>query len=238
MRIQDLNWMQVESLIQTEDRCIVPLGCCEQHSTLSLATDSILAERISVESADPVGVPVFPVVAFGVTPSFMAYPGTVSVKFSTYCALLIEILESLRNHGFRRILIVNGHGGNTPARAAVQEWVSGAHGIRVQWHDWWNAPKTMAAVAGIDPIASHASWMENFRWTRLEGVQSPAGSKKSIDLNLLRQMNAKEVREYLGDGNFAGAYERDDREMDEIWKVAVEETRSLLTDGWVELKPS
>lgn len=230
--------MQVESLIQTEDRCIIPLGCCEQHSTLSLATDSILAERVSIEAADPLGVPVFPAVPYGVTPGFMAYPGTVTIELATYCALVKEIISSVTQYGFRRVLIVNGHGGNTPARAAVQEWASRETGIRVQWHDWWNAPKTMAAVTCIDPIASHASWSENFPWTRLEGVEAPTGGKTPIDLNLLRQMNAREVRKYLGDGNFAGAYIREDDEMEAIWKVAVEETRSLLNDGWFEPKPA
>ena len=44
-------------------------------------------------------------------------------------------------------------------------------GVRIKFHNWWNAPKTWAKVKEIDPVASHASWMENFPWTRLAGVE-------------------------------------------------------------------
>ena len=55
MRIADLNWMQLESLVATEDRAVVPIGSTEQHAYLSLATDAILAERAALEAADPTG---------------------------------------------------------------------------------------------------------------------------------------------------------------------------------------
>lgn len=231
MLISDLNWMEVEALLQRDDRCILPLGCCEQHGYLSLSTDSILAEKVSVDAAEPIHVPVFPALAFGVTPSFMAYPGTVSISFSTYCSFVVDVLGCLAAHGFRRILVVNGHGGNSPARAAVQEWASRS-AARVKWHDWWNAPLTWEAVTRIDPVASHASWMENFPWTRLQNEPKEPESKAPIDPNLLRQMSSEEVRQYLGDGNCGGRYSRNDAEMMRIWDVAVNETRSLLEVGW------
>lgn len=60
MRIADMNWMQVEEHLAHEDRAVLPLGSVEQHAFLSLATDAILAERVAVEAAEPLGVPVFP----------------------------------------------------------------------------------------------------------------------------------------------------------------------------------
>ena len=82
------------------------------------------------------------------------------------------MLDSLRRHGFRRILIVNGHGGNQPAgsRSRIEWMADNPDACRVKFHNWWNAPKTLAKVQEIDPVASHASWMENFPWTRLAGV--------------------------------------------------------------------
>ena len=65
MRIADLNWMQVEEYLRHDDRIVLPLGPTEQHAYLSLATDSILAEAVAVEAAEPVGVPVLPVLAYG-----------------------------------------------------------------------------------------------------------------------------------------------------------------------------
>ena len=52
-----MNWQMVEAYLQRDDRCVLPLGCTEQHATLSLATDSILAGRLSEEVAGPLGIP-------------------------------------------------------------------------------------------------------------------------------------------------------------------------------------
>src|SRR3954463_2732069 len=109
--------MQLEELLQRDDRIVLPLGCTEQHAYLSLATDSILAERIAVEAAEPLGVPVLPALAYGLTPHFAAFPGSPSVREPAYLAFVGEVLDSLRGQGFKRFLLVNGHGGNAPVHA-------------------------------------------------------------------------------------------------------------------------
>src|SRR5580765_2481503 len=119
MRIRDLNWMQLEEYLRRDDRIVLPLGSTEQHAYLSLGTDNILAEQVSVEAAEPLGVPVLPVLPYGITPRFGAYPGSPTLRVETFMAVVIDLLDSLAGQGFRRILIVNGHGGNIPARAAA-----------------------------------------------------------------------------------------------------------------------
>src|SRR5919205_1068134 len=76
MRVQDCNWMQLEAYLQRDDRIVLPIGSTEQHAYLSLGTDSILAERVAVEAAEPLGVPVLPALPYGLTPNFGAYPGS------------------------------------------------------------------------------------------------------------------------------------------------------------------
>ena len=222
----------MEAYLETNDLCVLPLGCTEQHAHLSLATDSTLAERVAVEAAEPLGVPVFPVVPYGITPYFMAYPGTVTVSPTTYERLLTEVLGSLRRHGFRRIAIVNGHGGNVPARPAAEAWARKRKGVRLRWHDWWKAPAVRAAIDAIDPAASHASWMESFPWTRVRGMRAPEGHKPRVDLSQSSDISPAKYRELIGDGSFGGYYERPEEEMAVLWRVAVEETRAVLTDGW------
>ena len=102
MRIADMDWRMVEDWVRHDDRCILPLGSTEQHAGLSLATDAILAERVSVEAAEPSNVPVFPVLSFGLTPYFTGFPGTVTLRVATYAALLRDVLDSLKGSGFRR----------------------------------------------------------------------------------------------------------------------------------------
>ena len=100
---------------------MLPLGSTEQHAYLSLGTDAILAERLAVEAAEPLGVPVLPAQPFGMTPAFTAYPGQPVAHASTRTSRCIrDLLGSLRGQGFGRILLVNGHGGNMPAAEHVR----------------------------------------------------------------------------------------------------------------------
>jgi creatinine amidohydrolase len=232
MRVTDMNWMQVRDYLERDDRAVLPLGSTEQHAYLSLGTDSILAERVAVEAAEPLGVLVFPVVAYGITPLFTEYPGTVSLKEETHLRVVREILDGLAQTGFRRILIVNGHGGNRPAQAMVVEWAAAHPDLRVRFHDWWKAPRTWGRVTAIDPVASHASWMESFPWTRVAGARIPEASKALVDFARLAGLDPEEVRAQLGDGSGGGRYQRTDDEVLSVWSVAVEETRALLSEGW------
>ena len=68
VRISAANWSQVEDYLKTDDRAVLPLGSTEQHGFLSLSVDSILSERVAAEAAEPLGVPVFPAMQFGITP--------------------------------------------------------------------------------------------------------------------------------------------------------------------------
>ncbi len=232
MRIQDLNWMQLEDYLTRDDRCVLPLGSTEQHAYLSLCVDNILAERMALDAAQPLEIPVFPVLNYGITPYFRAYPGSVSLRVETYLRVIGDVLDGFAEQGFRRIVIVNGHGGNSPAQGYVAEWLAQHTGVRVRFHNWWNAPNTWAKVMEIDPVASHASWMENFPWTRLPTIAQPAEQKAPIDFDKMRSLPPLAVRDLLGDGNFAGLYQRPDSDMQAIWDVAVAETRALLSDGW------
>jgi creatinine amidohydrolase len=231
VKIAEMSWMDVEAYLKRDDRCVLPLGSTEQHGYLSLSVDSILAERVGTEAAEGLGVPVFPVLAYGITPYFRGYPGSITLRVKTYLSVVRDILDGLYEQGFRRILIVNGHGGNSPAQGFVGEWMANHPAAQVMFHNWWNAPKTWAKVQEIDPIASHASWMENFPWTRLK-TKPPSEQKPMADLAKLRLLAPAELRKYLGDGNYGGLYERPDAEMQAIWEVAVQETRDLLEKGW------
>lgn len=232
MRIAQMNWMQVEEQARRDDRCVLPLGCVEQHAYLSLATDAILAERVAAEAAEPLDIPVFPVLAYGMTPGFTAFPGTISLRMSTYIALIEDLLEGCYRTGFRRIVLVNGHGGNAPVMTAATEWVARRPDASVKMHNWWAGPRFQEAVKAVDPAASHASWMENFPWTRLEGVAMPDEAKPAFNAALYQAANPARKREILGDGNFLGVYQRPDSEMLALWEVGVAETRAVMVEDW------
>jgi creatinine amidohydrolase len=232
MRIADCNWMDLERYLERDDRIVLPLGSVEQHGYLSLAVDAILSERVAVEAAEPLGVPVLPALAYGLTPYFAAYPGSPSLRPETYRSVLVELIDSLYGQGFRRFLLVNGHGGNDAGRAAGEELEASHDDAQVLWHNWWNAPRTWAVVQAIDPDASHASWLENYPWTRLDGVEQPKERKPMADIAQMRELDPADVRELLGDGSLGGLYERPDEDVLRVWQAGVEEVRDVLESGW------
>ena len=233
MRISAMNWMMVEQYLRRDDRAGVRFRTRPRPRPGSGGrADSILAERLAIEAAESLGVPVFPVLPYGITPYFRAFPGTITLRTETYMSVVGEILDALAEQGFKRVLVLNGHGGNTSAQGFIGEWIGDHSAMRVKFHNWWNAPKVWAAVQAIDPVASHASWMENFPWTRLANVKMPAHQKPMSDAEKLRRLDPKSVRQYLNDGNYGVRYERNKEEMIKIWRIAVEETRELLNDDW------
>jgi len=237
MRIRDCNWRMVEDYLRHDDRAVLPLGSIEQHAGLSLAVDATLAESVSADAASPLGVPVFPAQAYGFTPSYMAYPGTMTLRLETLLAVLRDLIASLHTHGFRRVLIVNGHGGNIGAASLLQELTAQMPGMQLRWHNWWSAPRTMGYVRSQDAQASHASWMENFAGlTRLEGVIQPSTPKPLADYARMALMTPQAKREYLGDGCYGGHYEMPGEVMAELWAIAVAETREAIEGPWLEAK--
>ena len=232
VRIRDLNWMQLAEYLERDDRIVLPLGSTEQHAYLSLETDNMLAERVSAEAAEPIGVPVLPVLPYGLTPYFAAaYPGSPTLRLETFLAVIRDLLDSLYRQGFRRFLLVNGHGGNTPAGSLAREWTSERADAQAIFHNWWVGPKTWAVVESTGK-GSHASWMENFPWTRLAGVELPDEEKPMLDEGAYRVVGPDGLRDLIGDGSFGGVYQRDDEEMLRIWQTGVEEVRELLESGW------
>jgi creatinine amidohydrolase len=224
--------MHVEQYLAREDRVVLPIGSTEQHGYLSLETDNILAERVSAEAAEPLGVLVLPAQPYGLTPSFAAYPGSPTLRLQTLVSVLRDLLDSLHGQGFRRVLVVNGHGGNLPGASLVLEWAAAHPNAQALFHSWWLGEHVQAAAREVDPLPSHANWFENFPWTRLEGVSLPTERKPPLDEAAYRVADPAGVREVLGDGVFQGAYELPDEHVERVWQAGVEEVREVLENGW------
>ena len=134
--------------------------------------------------------------------------------------------------GFRRVLVVNGHGGNAPIAAVAKELMADWPEMSIKYHPWWAGPKLAEAMREVDPVGSHASWIENFPWTRLESAPAPGGEKPPVDHGRIAMSSPEAVRALIGDGNFGGAWEKPDDVMLKLWQVGVEETRAELEGPW------
>jgi creatinine amidohydrolase len=131
MRLEDLNWMDVESYLRRDDRLLLVLGACEQHGYLSLATDFKIPLALADVVSEKTGVLVAPPLPFGCSPYFMSYPGTISLRAKTYLDVVEDIVRSVYTHGFRGLMILNGHGGNQGARILLEELLNALKGLRL-----------------------------------------------------------------------------------------------------------
>ncbi len=224
MRFEDLSWMDVEKYLQVENRLILVLGACEQHGYLSLLCDSKIPLALADAASQKSGVLVAPVLNFGISPYFAEYPGTLSLRSSTFLDAVEDLISSAYHYGFRRILILNGHGGNDPARSRIYELTNRLPDLLVAWYAWWQARSVEAVAMKHDLRSYHAAWIEAFSFTRVGTL--PEGEK--IPPRIPGLVNAKLARELYQDGVFGGPYQVDDTIMAEIFDTALEDVLQLL----------
>lgn len=238
MRFYDYNWMQLEDYLGVDDRVVVPLGSVEQHAYLSLGTDAIIAERCGIEAAEGTRVPVLPAMPFGLTPRFTEYPGTISLRTTVYMDVVQDILDALHAHGFRRFLLLSGHVGNAPAQNLARDWQGRKEGSQVLFHGGLAEPGVWAHATAIEAEVGHASWVENFPWTRVPDAEIPQRRKPNVDPAELRVAGPVAMRDLLEDGSFGGPYSLPEERMMELWQATVADVRAALTDGWSDAVPS
>lgn len=225
MRLEDLNWMDVEKYLLHEDRLMLVFGACEQHAYLSLLTDIKVPLALADAASQVSGVLVAPPLNFGISPYFLAYPGTFSLRVSTLIAAAEDIVRSAYGHGFRRILIINGHGGNSPARNHLHQVNNELGGLRLNWYDWWQSRSVEAVAQKHDIKPRHANWLEAFTFTIIGEMPSAAKIPPAVPSSI---MDAKTAREVYGDGSFGGPYRVDDNIMHELFGAALEDILQLL----------
>ena len=116
-RYQRLTWPQMNDAIAAKKVVILPTGSIEQHGPhLPLEVDVFLAESVCLEvgrrAADRVLV--LPPVSYGLNRHHIDFPGTIHIEPEVFIAFCLCITKSVAYHGFEKILIVNGHGSNSP----------------------------------------------------------------------------------------------------------------------------
>lgn len=224
MRFEDLNWMDVEEYLKTDDRLIIILGAAEQHGYLSLLTDVRIPLALADAASQASGVLIAPTLNFGCSPYFLAYPGTLSLRVSTLIAAVEDIVRSAYTAGFRRILILNGHGGNMPARTQLAEICGQLTGIQLCWYDWWlsHSVEAIGVKHGIKP--AHANWLEAFPFTIVGDLPETFKIPPSVP----GIMDPKTARIVYGDGSFGGAYSASEEIMHELFQACLEDILQLL----------
>jgi creatinine amidohydrolase len=224
MRFEDCSWMDVEKYLEEEDRLIFVLGACEQHGYLSLLSDVKIPLALADAASQQTGVLVAPAVNYGVSPYFLDYPGSFSLRTTTLLDLVEDLVRSAVHQGFHRLLFLNGHGGNDAARARLYELANAMPQLQLAWYAWWQAHsvETVAAKHGLRSF--HAAWIEAFPFTRLGEL--PEGEK--LQPRIPGLVNSKLARQLYQDGVFGGPYQVDEAIMSEVFSAALEDVLHIL----------
>ena len=116
-RYEKLTWPEIEDAVEAGQVCIVPCGAVEQHGPhLPLDVDLVCPGGIAKGTGEqiPDKVKVLPIVPYGYTGHVMDFPGTINNDFEHFQHGVLDICKSLAYHGFKKIILLNGHGSNMP----------------------------------------------------------------------------------------------------------------------------
>lgn len=156
-RLEEMTTAQARASVERGAIVLLPVGALEQHGpALPLGTDTVRAEAVVSRVAAELGdaVVVGPTVPVGVSPHHLAFTGTISLRPATFVTVLREYLESIAGHGWRRVLVVTGHGGNNAALGVLaQEVLRELPELELAW-----TPVTAVAsdhVAAMDTSEVH-----------------------------------------------------------------------------------
>lgn len=193
--LAEMSWEQVEEYLQRDDRVIMVTGSTEQHGRhMGLATDTLVPYRIAERVSDKTGVPVAPPLGYGMSLHHLQFPGSLSLRPQTLVAVLTDLLEIAAGHGFRRILVLNGHGGNLPSiGAALNDVLNRISDLRVKLISWWTLPS-------VDEI-SKREWPG-----KLDGHAGP-GETSAVLALLPRAVNLERAQ-YTSDEMVPGVLSR------------------------------
>ncbi len=175
MELASATWTEIEAL--ETDLAVLPVGSTEQHGPHApLGTDTIAAEAVATAgierfSGEVVQAPTIPI---GVAEEHRHFAGTMWVSADTFRAYVRESVASLAAHGFDRVVLVNGHGGNVPALGEVAATISrhdAAYAVPFTWFDaietdepmGHGGPLETAMVRHLEPDSIRADQLETAR---------------------------------------------------------------------------
>jgi len=185
-KLEELNWQEFGKIVpKVTDAVLLPVGTLEAHGVTGLGTDNFipvsLAERIAVK----VNALIAPTIPYGITRSLLPYPGSVTVTSQAFDQYVFEVACGLADAGFRRIVFLNGHGGNTETLKALSPRLYREKKVYNLVLDWWtHCPEEVSAVYG------HAGGHAGTDETALVQVDHPEQVRRELykkDLAFLSQ---------------------------------------------------
>lgn len=134
-----MTWPEVRKALQRTRMILIPIGSTEnQGPHLPLGSETDVAFEIAKRGARDVGAVVAPPLYLGFSAQHLSFPGTISLPSEVLAGVVRHVCKSLHKHGFTRLVIVNGHAGNTPILQTVASDLKYHDGISVAVMQWFS----------------------------------------------------------------------------------------------------
>ena len=164
LRLADLTWPEVAELRDNAPVVIVPLGACEQHGHgLAQRTDTTRAEVVAdliAERLTPKAL-VAPTIPVGVSGHHMAFPGTLTLSPLTLQQVIHDLVGSLYRHGWRKVYVLTGHGGNNATvEVAVTRLRDDFTDLHIAWSGITAVVNDLTGTLSNSGINGHSSEIE------------------------------------------------------------------------------
>jgi creatinine amidohydrolase len=190
VRLAERTWQEARQLVAEDRLVIVPIGSTEAHGPhMPLDTDTHQVDTVAQLLAERVGAVVAPALPYSYAQMWMGFPGTITLSPTTFADVLVEIGLSLVRHGFRRIMLLNGHRPNgTSVDVAARRIVDAAGGERpleISALSYWEPGAAEVHALRRSPVGGmgHACELETsfqlatrphlVHMERLDGVHTP-----------------------------------------------------------------
>ena len=165
---EQMRRTEIEAAAKAGAVVIIPVASIEQHAEhLPINTDTNICTTLAISAADAVDdfpVLVLPTVWMGYSPHHMAYPGSITLSYHTFVEVLSEVAACVHTHGFKKILILNGHGGNSAIVSGLRTKLEAEKNVPVIAYTYWELPgvtQEMKAITETDKGSiGHSGEME------------------------------------------------------------------------------
>ena len=162
---QEMRRTEIEEAAKADAVVIIPVGSIEQHGNhLPVNTDincSFSIAKSAAEIIDDFPVLVAPPIWWGFSPHHMKYPGTISFKLHTYIDVLTDVATSIAAHGFKKIVFLNGHGGNSGVIDSMRLKLMENNGPSCIGYAYFDlVDEELKAISEVDFSIGHAAEME------------------------------------------------------------------------------
>jgi creatinine amidohydrolase len=137
-KLERMLWQQVRDLVPDKiDTVVFPVGTMEAHGAACLGTDVFIPVDISEYVCDKFDYILAPPVWYGITRSLLEYPGSLTIEPDNFRTYILDILKSFARHNFKRIIIMNGHGGNNSILKDCASIAFREYNLKVAVVHWW-----------------------------------------------------------------------------------------------------